>query len=46
MGLWIVGMALWLIWHIWQGRFEGRTYAEGETKFKGETLDKAIRDEE
>lgn len=26
--LWIIGMAFWVIWHIWQGRFEIRTYGE------------------
>ena len=46
MGLWIIGSALWIVWHVWQGRFESGTYAEGETKYKGETLAKAIRGEE
>ena len=46
MALWIVGMALWLIWHIWQGRFESSTYAEDEVKFKGDTLSRAIRGED
>ena len=46
MALWIIGLALWIVWHVWQGRFEGRTFAEGETKYKGETLAKAIRNEE
>ena len=46
MALWIVGLALWLIWHIWQGRFESRTYADDEVKYKGDTLAKAIRGEE
>ncbi len=26
--LWIIGMALWILWHIWQGRHESITYAE------------------
>ncbi len=46
MALWIVGMALWLIWHIWQGRFESSTYAEDEAKYKGDTLSRAIRGED
>jgi hypothetical protein len=24
--LWVLGMAFWIGWHIWQGRFENRTY--------------------
>ncbi len=43
---WVIGLALWIGWHVWQGRFENRTFAEGEDKYKGETLAKAIRGEE
>ncbi|MFQ5971814.1 MAG: hypothetical protein ACE5Q3_05740 [Alphaproteobacteria bacterium] len=25
--LWLVGLALWILWHIWQGRNESREYA-------------------
>ena len=24
--LWILGMVFWIYWHIWQGRFEKKTY--------------------
>jgi hypothetical protein len=26
--LWIIGIVLWVLWHIWQGRHENATYAE------------------
>ncbi len=26
--LWVVGMAGWIIWHIWQTRIENRTYED------------------
>jgi hypothetical protein len=25
--LWVVGVAFWIGWHVWQMRFESRTYA-------------------
>ena len=43
--LWIVGMVLWIAWHVWQGRHESKVYAEDETKFKGEELARALRGE-
>ena len=43
--LWIVGLVLWIAWHVWQGRLESKVYAEGEEKFKGEELAKALRGE-
>ncbi len=43
--LWIVGMAVWIGWHVWQGRHESHVYAEDEKKFKGEELAKALRGE-
>jgi hypothetical protein len=24
----VLGLAFWIGWHLWQGRFESRTYAE------------------
>ena len=26
--LWVLGLAFWIGWHIWQGRFESRTYEQ------------------
>jgi hypothetical protein len=44
--LWIVGMAVWIIWHIWQARHESNEYREEMEKYaKGENLMKAIRGE-
>jgi len=43
--LWVVGMVLWIGWHIWQSRFEDRTYKhEVETYAKGDNLKKALED--
>ncbi len=30
----IVGVAIWIIWHIWQIKFENRTFEEDEAKLK------------
>ncbi len=43
--LWIAGLVLWILWHIWQGRLESKTYVEDVAKFKGEVLAKAMRDD-
>ena len=44
--MWIIGMALWIIWHIWQTRHESAAYrAEMEKYASGEKLTKAIRGE-
>lgn len=44
--LWVVGMAFWIIWHIWQARHESNEYhAETEKYARGENLMKAIRGE-
>lgn len=26
--LWILGLAFWIIWHVWQFRFETQTYEQ------------------
>ena len=44
--LWLVGMALWIVWHVWQVRNENQEYADEVEKYgKGENLLKAIRGE-
>ena len=44
---WVIGMALWVIWHIWQYRHEKREYEEEVAKFgSGETLKKVMRGEQ
>jgi hypothetical protein len=30
----IVGVAIWIIWHIWQVKLENRTFEEDEAKLK------------
>ena len=29
----IIGIVLWLVWHVWQARFENRTYEEEKRKY-------------
>jgi len=44
--LWIiVGVVFWIGWHIWQLRFESRTYDEEQERWKGDALVKAIRED-
>ncbi len=44
--LWIIGMASWIIWHIWQAKFESKTYeAELEILRKEGNVEKAMRGE-
>jgi len=44
---WIVGMAFWVIWHIWQYRHEKQEYEDEVAKYgRGETLKKAMRGEQ
>ncbi len=26
--LWLIGMGMWILWHVWQTRIENRTYEE------------------
>ncbi|MFQ6022903.1 MAG: hypothetical protein ACE5NW_09285 [Acidiferrobacterales bacterium] len=32
---WIIGLILWICWHVWQIRFEGKTYDEEAKRFGG-----------
>ena len=42
--LWILGMAFWIYWHVWQGRHEKRTYDEDmEHLDTPEKLEKAMK---
>jgi len=44
--LFIVGMVLWILWHVWQLRFENKTYAEDLKKLNSpEKLAKVMRNE-
>jgi hypothetical protein len=44
--LWIIGMILWIGWHVWQVGNESKEYAEEAEKYtQGEKLLKAIRGE-
>ena len=46
MALFIVGLALWILWHVWQAMNESREYEEEARKYtEGENLIKAIRGE-
>lgn len=43
--LWLLGMAFWIAWHVWQARFESRTYrADLERLDTPDKLEAAIRD--
>ena len=40
----IIGVALWIIWHIWQIKFENRTFEEDEAKLKNNnSLEETIK---
>ena len=42
--LWVIGMALWIVWHIWQARHESREYKEESERYaRGDNLLKAMR---
>ena len=44
--LWVLGMAFWIGWHIWQARFENRTYEEEELRLDSQDkLERAIREQ-
>jgi hypothetical protein len=44
--LWLIGMALWLGWHVWQLRFENRTYeAERRRLDTPDKLERAMREQ-
>ncbi len=41
--LWVVGLALWFIWHIWQVKFENSTYEADMAEYgTPEALKKAL----
>ncbi len=45
--LWVVGMAFWVFWHIWQARLESASYRDERQRYAGD-LDrfrKAVRGE-
>lgn len=33
---WIVGVALWILWHVWQARHESQEYADDLRNFDNE----------
>ncbi len=44
--LWIIGMAAWIIWHIWQVRHESKAYEEEMQILRKEgNVDRALRGE-
>ena len=44
--LWLVGLAFWIGWHVWQLRFENRTYeAELRRLNSSDKLERAMRDQ-
>ena len=41
----IIGVVLWIVWHIWQLRFESRTYEEESQKLRDPAvLERAMRE--
>ena len=41
--LWIIGMACWILWHVWQAKFENDTYEADLQKYGSpEGLKKAL----
>ena len=46
MVLWVLGMAFWIGWHIWQGRFENRTYEQELLRLDTQDkVERAIREQ-
>ena len=44
--LWVLGIAFWIGWHIWQGRFESRTYREDLQRLNtSDKIEHAMRDQ-
>ena len=44
--LWLLGMAFWIGWHIWQGRFESRTYRDDLERLNSpDKIERAMRDQ-
>ena len=49
--MFLIGLATWIIWHIWQIRFENKTIAEEEARLRApgalqDALDKAAKRQE
>ncbi len=44
--LWVIGMAIWIGWQVWQLRFENRTYeAELERLNSPDKIERAMREQ-
>lgn len=44
--LWIIGLAFWIAWQIWQLRFENRTYHEELQRLNSpEKIERAMREQ-
>jgi hypothetical protein len=44
--LWIIGMAFWIIWHVWQGKFESDTYNKDLQKYGStDAIQRALNDQ-
>lgn len=44
--MFVIGFALWIIWHIWQIRFENRTYEEDLKHLDSpEKIERAMREQ-
>ena len=44
--LWIVGLAFWVGWHVWQLRFENRTYEQELLRLNSpDKIERAMRDQ-
>ena len=44
--LWLIGVALWLGWHVWQARFENRTYRHELQRINSpERIERAMREQ-
>ena len=42
----IIGVALWIIWHVWQIRFENKTFEEERQKLQDpQVLERAIKEQ-
>jgi hypothetical protein len=44
--LWIIGMAFWIIWHVWQAKFESDTYNKDLQKYgTGDAIQKVLNEQ-
>ena len=42
----IIGVALWIVWHVWQIRFENKTFEEERRKLQDPAvLERAIKEQ-